>query len=167
MLFSYEYVQIMLLVLSYMIIYNLTSFVIFFTLLQIVGSNLKTVYSFANLGSPNIFTKILGISILSLAGVPPLLGFFSKVFIFVLISNSNFLTLYPPFFTLLFISLYFYVQNLRFLNSTNKTSLILPNEISPRLNILYFTFITPTIVLSVLGFCFTDDLFIITAWLLL
>lgn len=166
MLFSYDYTQIMLLVLSYMVIYNLTSFVIFFTLLQIVGSSLKTTYSFASLGASNIFTKILGISILSLAGVPPLLGFFSKVFIFVLISNSNFLALYLPFFILLFISLYFYVQNLRFLNSTNNVSLVLPSELSPRLNILYFTFTTPIIMLLLFGFCFVDDLFIITAWFL-
>jgi NADH:ubiquinone oxidoreductase subunit 2 (subunit N) len=158
MLFSYDYTQTMLLVLSYMIIYNLTSLLLFSTLMQIINTNIKTTYSFSNIGASNVFTKFLGLSILSMAGVPPLLGFFSKIFVFVLISNSSIFILFPPFFILLFVGLYFYVQNLRFLNSTNNSNTNLISELHGRLNFLYFTFSLPVAFFIVFGFCYVDDL---------
>ncbi len=95
MLFNYDYFQVMTLVLLYMVLYNLTSFALFATLTQFLNSQLKTLYSFASLGSSTIFTKILTLIILSLAGVPPLLGFFSKIFVFVLVANSSLILLFP------------------------------------------------------------------------
>ena len=167
MLLSYDYTQTMILVLSYMILYNLTSFLLFSTIMQIVNTNFKTLYSFANIGASNIFTKFLGLSLLSLAGVPPLVGFFSKIFVFVLISNSALFVLFPSFFALLFIGLYFYVQNLRFLNSTSKSNVSLVVELHSRFNFLYFTFALPLSFFIIFGFCYVDDLLLLVAWSLL
>ena len=163
MIFSYDYTQTMLLVLSYMIIYNVTSFLLFSTIMQLVNTNIKTLYSFSALGSSSLFTKLLSLSILSLAGVPPLLGFFSKVFVFVLISNSNLFILFPPFFILLFTGLYFYIQNLRFLNSTSKSHLVYINELQLRTNFLYFNFSLPLSFFIIFGFCYIDDLLLLAS----
>ena len=157
----------MLLVLSYTIIYNLTSFLLFTTLMQFVSSNVRTLFALSNLGSSNVFSKILGLSILSLAGVPPLLGFFSKIFIFVLVSNSNLSTLFIPLFALLFIALYFYTQNLRFLNSTTPSSFTIELELQARTAPLYFTFAIPIMFFVIFGFCYVDDLLLVSAWVLL
>ena len=161
MLFNYDYVHSVMLIFSYMLIYNVTSFLLFFTIMQMVNTDLKTLFSFANLGTSNIFTKLISLALLSLAGVPPLLGFFSKVFVFVLISNSNLSLLFVPFFILLFVGLYFYVQNLRFLNSTSTSCPTYPNEISTRLSFAYFAFAIPVAFLLIFGFCYVDDLFIL------
>ena len=166
MLLNYDYIQSLLLILSYMIIYNITSFLLFSTIIQVINTDLKTLFSFANLGPSNVFTKVISLTLLSLAGVPPLLGFFSKVFVFVLISNSNLSTLFLPFFILLFVGLYFYVQNLRFLNGTSSPNLAYPNEASTRLSFLYFTFMVPISFFLIFGFCYVDDLLILSMWLL-
>jgi NADH:ubiquinone oxidoreductase subunit 2 (subunit N) len=104
---------------------------------------------------------------LSMAGVPPLLGFFSKIFIFVLVAHSNLFVLFLPLFILLFVGLYFYVQNLRFLNSTNKPQLVLPSELSLRSNFSYYTTSLPLLFLVIFGFCYVDDLLLLSAWVLL
>ena len=167
MLLNYDFFQTILLVLAYTLIYNLTSLLLFFTIMQIANVNLKTLYSFSHLSVSNVFTKILSLLILSLAGVPPLLGFFSKVFVFLLISNAKLFTLFLPLFTLLFSGLYFYIQNLRFLNSTN-SAVEGPNlSLSFRTGTFYFLLSSPILFLVVFGFCYIDDLLIFSSWILL
>jgi NADH-quinone oxidoreductase subunit N len=161
MLLNYDFLQTMLLLLTYMVIYNLTSFLLFTTILQSVGTNVKTLYSLSNFGSNHILTKVLSLSILSLAGVPPLVGFFSKIFVFVLISNSHLGILFPAFFVLLFIGLYFYIQNMRFLNATNSPLKVIPHELSPRVNLTYFAAAAPLCFFVIFGFCYVDDLLIL------
>lgn len=166
MMLSYDYTQTLLLVVSYMLIYNITSFLLFSSLLQVMNTNMKTLYAFATLGPSNVFTKVINISLLSLAGVPPLLGFFSKIFIFVLLSNSNLFVLFPPFFILLFIGLYFYIQNMRFLNASSPSTLEQPVELSLRVNFLYFTFAVPILFVVIFGFCYVEDVMLLVSWVL-
>lgn len=78
----------------------------------------KTIYFLNNLKFNTFITTVLTISLFSMAGVPPFLGFFSKLFILLLISSTNFFMFYIFFFTLLFLGLYFYVQNVRFLHTS-------------------------------------------------
>ena len=167
MLVNYDFFQTLLLVLVYLLIYNLTSFVLFFTVIQIAKNDVKTLFSFAHLNVLNVYTKTLSIAIMSLAGVPPLLGFFSKVFLFILVSNSKLFSLFLPLFTLLFAALYFYIQNLRFLNSTNQSTDKPVLGLSFRSNTIYFLLILPLLVFQIFGFCFIDDLLLFSSWILL
>ena len=151
----------MLLILSYMIIYNITSFLFFSTLLQASSTKLQTLYSFASLGASSLHSKLLGLSILSLAGVPPLLGFFSKIFIFTLVTNSNLFVLFPPLFLLLFVGLYFYIQNMRFLSTTSTSDATLKSELQLRLGSTFYVLNLPIAFFIVFGFCYVDDLLLL------
>lgn len=167
MLINYDSLNTMLLLLTYMLIYNVTSFILFITLLQLSESSIKTLYSFSNLENSHFFTKVLALALLSLAGVPPLLGFFSKIFVFLLLVNSNLSALFVPFFVLVFSGLYFYVQNLRFLHSTNKATSIAVNELQSHASCIYVTFTLPISFLLIFGFCYVDDITLVALWTLL
>lgn len=149
-----------------MLVYNLSLYIVFSTLFQFVNTEIKTLYSFANLGTTNFFNKTLIISLFSMAGVPPFWGFFSKLFIFTLLCGSNFFTLFPFFFLILFVGLYFYIQNIRFLNSTVGSDFQPSYELNVRSVLLYY-YVTLTILfLLVFGFIFTEDLLLLISWTL-
>lgn len=167
MLLNYDSFQTVLLVLAYILIYNLSSLLLFFTLIQVSEYSFKTLFSFSYLSVSNVYTKFLSLVILSFAGVPPLLGFFSKIFIFVLISTAKLISLFLPLFVLLFAGLYFYIQNLRFLNSSNR-SVTGSKNISPvRHNTTYFIYALPIVFFIVFGVCYLDDLVLLSTWVLL
>jgi NADH:ubiquinone oxidoreductase subunit 2 (subunit N) len=102
----------------------------------------------------------------SMAGVPPFWGFFSKIFLFTLLANSNFFILFPFFFILLFIGLYFYIQNIRFLNSTAGANFTPIVELNAR-NVPMYYYLTFTLLFFLtFGVYFTEDLLILTQWIL-
>lgn len=144
-----------------MFIYNLTLISVFFVLMSSIISNVKTLYSFSNYSFDSFFLMSLSISIFSLAGVPPFIGFFSKLFILNILSNSNLFILYFILFIILLLGLYFYIQNLRFLHSTNQgysSNSYLSNE-RKSVNVYYFLLLI--IFFLSLGFFIIDDLILI------
>lgn len=149
-----------------MFIYNVSLFTLFFTLFQLTSLETKTLFSFADLGSSNLFTKILSLTMLSMAGVPPLWGFFTKVLIFVMLVNSNFSFLFVPFFTVLLVALYFYMQNLRFLNSANMTDFVTISDLQLRVTPFYFSFVFSSLLFIIFGPLFTEDLSLLFYWVL-
>ena len=167
MLADYDLLNTMALIFAYMFIYNLTSFIFFTTILQSPIANFKTMFSMSNLGSTSFFTKVLAISILSFAGVPPFLGFFSKLFVFVILAHSKIYSLFISFFVLIFIGLYFYVQNLRFLNSSSHESFFSFIELSPRYNLIYLNTTSSAIFFLLFGFAYLDDILMISVWVLI
>lgn len=151
----------------YMFIYNLTLISIFFVLMSSIISNVKTIYSFSNYSFDSFFLISLSISIFSLAGVPPFIGFFSKLFILNILSNSNLFILYFMLFIILLLGLYFYIQNLRFLHSTNQgysSNSYLLNE-RKSVNVYYFLLLVIFFLSS--GFFIIDDLILIFLWLII
>ena len=76
-----------------------------------------------------------------MAGVPPFLGFFSKLLVFVNNVNNDFFLLYSLLFIILFVGLYFYIQNIRFLHSTNYSTMNFTYLINERVSLVfnYFT----------------------------
>ena len=161
MLINYDSFQVIIFVFTYLVIYNLTSFVFFTTFLQFLNVQITTLFSLTILNQSNFFTKVLSLTLLSLAGVPPLVGFFSKIFVVILVSNSQFFLLFFPFFVLLFTGLYFYIQNIRFLHSTTLHNLPYLTELSFRISFLYLYLVILLLFFLIFGFCFIDDLFLV------
>lgn len=149
----------------YVLIYNLSLIVLFWTLNQSVNSNLKTLHSFGDLRY-NLFSLFtLTILLLSMAGVPPFLGFLSKLLILISLINVNFFFFYIFFFTLLFFGLYFYIQNIRFLYSSSAKTLNYSFTVFARVQLSYIYFTYFFLILLILGFSFFEDLFFCTLWL--
>jgi len=113
------------------------------------------------IGTNNFYNKVLILAIFSMAGVPPFWGFFSKIFIFILLCGSVFYILFPSFFLLLFVGLYFYIQNIRFLNSTNGSDFQPIIELNTRNVPIYYYLTIVLTFLIVFGFMFTEDTFIV------
>ena len=88
-----------------------------------ITTKFKTLHSFSGFSFNAFYLTLTTILLFSMAGVPPFIGFFSKLFILTLITNNSFVLLYAIFFVVLFIGLYFYIQNIRFLHSTNSGEL--------------------------------------------
>lgn len=149
----------------YMFVYNLSLIIIFWTLHQFVSFNFKTLYSFSDLKFNYYFTTILAIVLFSIAGVPPFLGFFSKILILILLINSNFFFFYIFFFGLLFFGLYFYLQNIRFLYSTGIGRLNYSSVGIMRSTSLYFYNTLFLIFFLIFGFSFMDDIVLYFYWL--
>lgn len=149
----------------YIILYNFSLVTLFWTLTQFVNSNSKTLYAFSNLKHNFIFIFVITILFFSMAGVPPFLGFFSKLLILVSLININFFFLYIFFFFLLFFGLYFYIQNIRFLYLANSTQLNYAFLPFVRVQITYLYFTYSVLFILIFGFYFFEDLFFCILWL--
>lgn len=163
-MFIYDYEQTLNLLWSYIFIYNLSLIPVFAVLFQLKNSTTKTINLFNSFSFNPTLTKTLLISFLSAAGIPPFLGFFSKIFIFTLLS-SNFLSIiFVVFFVLLFTSLYFYMQNIRFLNTSNASNQNMIFERNVRLTFSFYYTGFPVLFMLIFGFTLIDDVMMFFNW---
>lgn len=150
---------------TYLFIYNISLIFFFWSFFNFILNHAKTLYYLNNLKFNGFSTFIFLTCLFSMAGVPPFLGFFSKLFILLLISSSNFFILYVFFFILLFLALYFYIQNIRFLltskSTNNSTSFDLQINQFP----LYYLFSIFFAFMIVFGFLILDDIVLFFSWL--
>lgn len=165
MLLFNNYIDTLVILFIYMFVYNLSLIMVFWTLHQFISFNLKTLYSFNDLKFNYYFTTILSIVLFSMAGVPPFLGFFSKILILIALVNSNFFLFYIFFFGLLFFGLYFYLQNIRFLHSTSSSKLNYSNIGFMRITSIYYTITFFFLFILLFGFAFMDDIVLYFYWL--
>lgn len=124
-------------------------------------SKFKSLNQFKEFNSYNFILYSLIFSLLSMAGIPPLLGFTGK-FLAILYSSFKSQYLLILFMTILNIfGMYFYIQNLRFVVKKNKSSIL--NYKNYYVNINYS--ITLNIILlnffNFFGILFLSDLIII------
>lgn len=127
----------------YMFLYNLTLIGFFWILMSFYNRQLKTLYSFNIFSFDSSYLFFLTIFLFSMAGVPPFMGFFSKIYLLDLLVDQSFFLLYSIFVVLLIFGLYFYMQNLRFLHSTNlnqNSKPFLKNERKP-VSLIYYLLI--------------------------
>jgi len=100
-----------------------------------------------------------------MAGVPPFIGFFSKLFILILLINNSFFIFYFLFFIVLFIGLYFYIQNIRFIHSTNLKIINKPYIFNIR-NSLYFNYVIINFIIFIIfGLYLIDDVVLFFSWI--
>ena len=166
MIWFNEFNDVILLLWSYLFIYNMALLVIFTTLFQLTNNRTNSLYALSDLGATGTFTKLLVIALFSMAGVPPFWGFFSKVFVFLLLLNSNFFIFFTFFFILLLTGLYFYIQNIRFLNPTSVPKSVSTIELNVR-RVPSFYYLTYTSsYFLIVGFFFTEDLLLLLTWVL-
>jgi len=150
----------------YMFIYNLSVIGLFWVFFSFVNSDIKTLYSFSLFSFDSFHLFFITVLIFSLAGVPPFVGFFSKLFLLNILINKNLYYLYFLLFVIILVGLYFYVQNVRFLHSSNSknTSKIYWHG-SEKVQIIfaYFALISAFIIMN--GVVYLDDLLLVFTWL--
>jgi len=149
----------------YFYIYNITLVVMFWLILTIVSKQFLTLQSFNNFSFNSYYLFTLTILLFSMAGVPPFLGFFSKLLVFVNNVNNDFFLLYSLLFIILFVGLYFYIQNIRFLHSTNYATMNYTYLGNERV-LLVFTYFTIWVIsFLILGSIAINDIDLFFQWL--
>jgi NADH-ubiquinone oxidoreductase chain 2 len=165
MIFYNNFLESLVVLFLYMFTYNASLLIIFWTLQQFISSSFKTTYSFSDLRFNFFFTIAITIILFSIAGVPPFIGFFSKLLILVSLINSNFFFFYIFFFALLFFGLYFYVQNVRFLYSTGIGNVYYSYNGAVRVPLIYYYYSYLILFLITFGLVFFDDFILYFYWL--
>ncbi len=149
-----------------MIIYNITLLGLFWMMTSILNLRFKSLYSFNMFSFDSFYLFFFTIFLFSLAGVPPFMGFFNKLYLINIITNNSFYILYTFLFIILLVGLYFYMQNLRFLHSTNYN-----DNMKPFLNndktifALYYYLILQSFML-INGVFFLDEFIPFVTWLI-
>lgn len=167
MVFVNFYSNISIITYFYLTIYNLTLVGFFWIILSIINLKLKTLYSLNMLSFDSFFMLAVTIILFSLAGVPPFMGFFNKIYILNLLSQNNFFLFNFLLLVILMFSLYFYMQNLRFLHSTNpffSSKAYLGNE---RTSIWMCYYLILLVFLLTNGFLLAENFLEFFTWLVL
>lgn len=160
------FLQTVIFVYFYMFIYNLTLIGIGWILQSTHCLRIKTLHSFGAFSFEGFYLFSLTIFLFSLAGVPPFMGFFNKLYLMSFLVNNSFFLFYSILVVLLLIGLYFYMQNLRFLHSTNYKRVQKPFLLNLRLSIGLCYYLIVLVFILLFGFKFIDDFVIYYTWLL-
>jgi NADH:ubiquinone oxidoreductase subunit 2 (subunit N) len=123
--------------------------------------NLRTLNNFKNFGSFFYFTSSVVLILLSLAGMPPLLGFTGKFFIFLFLLLKHQYVIFIFFSILSIFAIYFYIQNVRFIISKSASNIFLIKRFRSWLD---FKIILVTIILNffnIFGIFFIEDILIV------
>lgn len=148
-----------------MIFYNLTLLGFFWILNSSLVTNLKTLYSLNLFSFNSFYVFFLTIFIFSLAGVPPFTGFLNKLFIFNTLIQDGFFLLYTLLLILLLVGLYFYMQNLRFLHSTNYEHVRKPFLRNERIPLSLYYYLIILAILLINGVFLMDDFLLFVFWI--
>ncbi len=152
--------------LTYLSVYNYTLMVLFWVILSILVVKFKTLHAFNSLSFNSYSIFLVTVILFSISGVPPFAGFFTKLLIFVLNIANSFFLFYTLFFVIVFISLYFYIQNIRFLHSTNYQTTQVPYLVNERLILLFHYFSVTLLITLIGGFVVFDEISLLFLWIL-
>lgn len=148
---------------TYLSTYNFVMLLFMWILTTRITTDIKTIYSFSKVSFDSFSTFSITVLLLSVAGVPPFIGFFTKLFLLILVTNSYLSFLYLPLFLVFFTALYFYVQNIKFIHqsdkkSNTKTSLV-------KSHVAQINVVVVSIFVVVFGVYFMDDILNYMSWL--
>lgn len=150
----------------YICVYNLTLFTFAWILCHHEIAHSKSLYHLSTFKNNVLENIAISILLFSMAGIPPFLGFFSKLIILIFLSYTHLFILYFHFFFLLIVSLYFYLQNLRFLYTSSPTASNALFLIYEKKVVLYYYTIVLIVFFLMSGFLFLDDFFMYFMWIL-
>lgn len=165
MIHFHNFIETWVTVSFFLFTYNISVILLFWSVKQITLSNFKTIHAFSVLKANPFVLFTVTIILFSLAGVPPFIGFFTKILILVNLINSAFFILYIFFFIILFAGLYFYLQNIRYLHvTTNQRA-----EYSFINNLRAVTIYANVVIFACLfffNFIYLDDILVYFLWLI-
>lgn len=151
---------------TYLVVYNLSLVSIFYIIWTSSSYNIKSISSLKYFNNDSFKKSILLLLFFSVAGIPPLLGFFTKVNLLSVIGYTSFIILMAVF-PFLFASLYFYLQNVKYLLLPNlKTPHKDYSIVSLKTNLKSLNIVISTSFFSIFGLFFLDDFIIFVSWLL-
>lgn len=151
---------------TYLSVYNFTLAFLFWVMLSVLTLKLKTLYAFNNFSFSSYNILLITVILFSVSGVPPFAGFFTKLLVFILNIANSFFLFYTLFFVIVFLSLYFYIQNIRFLHSTNYQTNQVPYVGNERLILVFFYLSIPLLIILISGFILFDEISLIFLWIL-
>lgn len=158
----------LILIYFYLTIYNISSIFVIWTLQTLGYSNKMSLFVLTSLKSWPSVSTLFAATLFSMAGVPPFIGFFTKLFILLSFLNKSFLFLIFYFTPIILLSLYFYVQNIRFIYTFSLSKNYTLNFFltSRYMSIYYIYFSLFNIILISLSTFFLFDGLIYFRWLL-
>ena len=151
---------------TYLSVYNFTLAFLFWVMLSVLTLKLKTLYAFNNFSFSSYNVFLITIILFSVSGVPPFAGFFTKLLVFILNIANSFFLFYTLFFVIVFLSLYFYIQNIRFLHSTNYQTNQVPYVGNERLILTFFYLSIFLLIILISGFILFNEISLIFLWIL-
>lgn len=143
------------------IVYLVLLFLVFSIFFLFNSNEIRTLNEFKNLYLSNFIIMLFFFTLLSFAGMPPLLGFLGKflVIIFLLLKNQ-----YLVFFIFSVVNIfmiYFYIQNLRFSLKKTKSNINYFKNNYQTLNIKNFNLIILLSFLNIFSIFFFSDILIV------
>lgn len=147
--------------LLYILIYNIALSAMLATILSLnkQTDSIPSLFS----STRNVYLNLSISTILfSLAGIPPMGGFFAKVALLTLVLNEFFLMWFIVVISILLFGIFFYLSNLRYLFSYDRLTMV--TAVTPLDNL---TWTTSVVLFLLSGVLFYDDLILAILWLLL
>lgn len=166
MLINSQMHETLTIVYTYMFVYNSALVILFLLLFQILQFEVKVTTVFSKFNLNPFLLASLAVIVFSMAGVPPMLGFFTKILILLAILNNSFGVFFSFFCILLLVSLYFYMQNIRFLYANSEEFFESPHWNSLRIVPQHLGYIVAGVTFLMTGFIFMEDVWTICAWIL-
>lgn len=151
----------------YLSVYNISLLILLWVIFSVQNKELQTIHSLGHFRHSNFYTLTLVITIFSIAGVPPFMGFFSKILVVVNLLRGSYILLYWLLLPLLLLTLYFYTQNIRFIYTTTLSTFNYPYLQNERLIILMVYAIILTLNYQIFGFVWFDKFLKFFFWLLI
>jgi len=144
------------LIICNILIYLILSLALFVILLTVWDKSYNTLNKFKNLqGSYFLFTSVL-LLLLSLAGIPPLLGFVGKFILYMYLLIHKSYLLFSLFLSFNVFILYFYIQNIRFMVTKTPNKLTITNHNSTLVYEFSTAFILGVLFFNTFGIFFFE-----------
>lgn len=142
------------------IVYIILSVAIFTSILIILDKSFSTLNKLKQLQQYYFLFVFVLLFLLSLAGVPPLLGFVGKFLLYIQLLAYKSYLLFTIFLLFNVVVLYFYIQNIRFMVSKNTNTSLISSSFTSLINEDVLLFLLLIMFFNLLGICYFENFLI-------